>query len=210
MIPGADWILLKGIAIGLLIAAPVGPVNVLCARRAITEGWRSAVVSGLGAALADTLFAAAAAFGLVVLVDVLRAHRVALAVLGGVFLLVYGWRTLRAAPPEPGAAPGTAGLLAGFATTFLLTLTNPITVFSFLGAYVAFGIPADAHLAAVDALLVGGVFLGASAWWLLVASAASLLRQRFTRAGFVWTNRIAGLTIIAFGLAILYAALAPR
>jgi len=62
----------------------------------------------------------------------------------------------------------------------------------------------------VDALLVGGVFLGASAWWLLVASAASLLRQRFTRAGFVWTNRIAGLTIIAFGLAILYAALAPR
>lgn len=206
--PG-EWLLVKGIVAGILVAAPVGPVNVLCAARSIARGWRAGVVSGLGAAAADAAFAAVAALGLGLVMDFLTAHRAALSLAGAAFLLVYGLRTLATRPPAPDAGPGGgAAEHAGDAlSAFLLTLANPITVFSFVGVYVAFGIQADSRVDADDAQLVGGVFLGALAWWLAVASAASRLRARFAGGGFVWANRVAGATILAFGAALLVQAL---
>lgn len=196
-------VLAKGVAIGLMVAAPVGPVNVLCARRALSHGWRAGMASGLGAALADTIFGALAACGLAFATGLVAAHRTTLALAGGLFLLAYGWRTLRAAPPDPGLSRDAAGLGADFATAFLLTLANPITVFSFAGSYVALAIPVDPGIDAGDLLLVGGVFLGSCAWWALLATAASRLRQRFTGAGLAIANRAAGAVILAFGLAVL-------
>lgn len=196
-------VLAKGVAIGLMVAAPVGPVNVLCARRALEHGWRAGMASGLGAAAADTLFAAAAALALAQATGLVAAHRTVLVLAGGLFLLAYGWRTLRATPPAPGAGRDAAGLAADFASAFALTLANPITVFSFAGSFVALAIPMDPRIDASDALLVGGVFLGSTCWWTLLVAAASRLRQRFTRSGLAIANRVAGIVIVAFGAAAL-------
>lgn len=196
-------VLAKGVAIGLMVAAPVGPVNVLCARRALAHGWRAGMASGLGAAAADTIFAALAALGLAHATGLVAAHRATLALAGGIFLLAYGWRTLRAAPPGPGEARDATGLAADFASAFLLTLANPITVFSFAGSFVALAIHVDQRVDAHDALLVGGVMLGATCWWTLLVSAASRLRERFTRSGLAIANRVAGIVIVAFGVATL-------
>ena len=207
--PG-EWLLVKGIAAGILVAAPIGPVNVLCAARSIARGWRAGMVSGLGAAAADAVFAAIAALGLGLVMDFLTAHRAALSLAGAAFLFVYGLRTLIARPPAPdGGADGDGAEDAGdAASAFLLTLAYPITVFSFVGVYVAFGIQADSRVDAGDAQLVAGVFLGALVWWLAVATAASRLRTRFAGGGFVWANRVAGATILAFAAALLVQALA--
>lgn len=196
-------VLAKGVAIGMMVAAPVGPVNVLCARRALAHGWRAGMASGLGAAAADTLFAAAATLGLSYATGFVATHRVAIVLAGGLFLLAYGWRTLRAAPPPPGEGRDAAGLAGDFASAFVLTLANPITVFSFAGSFVALAVPVDQRVDARDALLVGGVMLGATCWWTLLVSAASRLRERFTRTGLAIANRVAGIVIVAFGVAAL-------
>lgn len=208
MTPGTPGLtLLQGIAAGVLIAAPVGPVNVLCAARSLARGWRAGLVSGLGAAAADTVFAAIAVLGLGLVTDFLVAHRAGLSLAGALFLVVYGWRTLVARPPVPdaaGAAPASAG---DALSAFALTLANPITVFSFLGVYVAFGIEADTRFDLGDATLVAGVFAGAMAWWMAVAWIASLLRGRFTRQGLAWANRVAGAVILIFAGLLLVQAL---
>jgi threonine/homoserine/homoserine lactone efflux protein len=205
--PG-DWLLLKGVAAGLLVAAPVGPVNILCAARSLARGWRAGVVSGLGAAAADTAVAALAAFGFGMAMDVLDAHRTALTLAGALFLIAYGVRTLATAPPGPAAADGERARAGDAISAFALTLANPITVFSFLGVYAAFGIATDTRLDGGDALVVAGVFIGATTWWLSVATAASLLRDRFAGRGLIWANRMAGAAIVAFGVALLVRAFA--
>ena len=206
----ADWIFAKGLVIGLLIAAPVGPVNLLCAARSLSRGWRAGMISGLGAAAADTMFGAIAVLGLGFVAEALVAHRAVLSLLGALFLFAYGWRVLATAPASasvPDGRDGARSAIADAVSAFALTLANPITVFSFLGVYVAFGIEADATVDRRDAALLAGIFLGASAWWFTIASAASLLRTRFSDRGLVWANRIAGLTILGFAALLLVQAL---
>jgi threonine/homoserine/homoserine lactone efflux protein len=206
-----DWIFAKALVVGLLIAAPVGPVNLLCAARSLTRGWRAGMISGLGAAAADTAFGAIAALGLGFVADALVAHRAALSLLGALFLFVYGWRVLAAPPARDTLATGRDGARSAIGdalSAFALTLANPITVFSFLGVFVAFGIEADAAFDRRDAALLAGIFLGASAWWLTIATTASLLRGRFSVLGLAWANRVAGLTILGFAAALLAQALA--
>lgn len=205
-----DWLFVKGMVIGFLIAAPVGPINVLCVRRTLVHGRLAGIFSGLGAAAADTIFGAIAAFGVIFITDFLFAHHLALSLLGGAFLLVLGIRTLAKPPPELAAGRDPTGLMADFSSTFLLTLTNPITIFSFLGVYVAFGIHADTRVDIGDWLLLSGVFLGSTTWWLLITSAASFFRARFSVVGLVWANRVAGVVILCFAMLVLYEAWAGR
>lgn len=201
-----DWLFVKGMVIGFLIAAPVGPINVLCVRRTLMHGQLAGIASGLGAAAADTIFGAIAAFGVIFITDFLLAHHLALSLLGGAFLLVLGIRTLAKPPPELAAGRDPTGLMADFSSTFLLTLTNPITIFSFLGVYVAFGIHADARVDIGDWLLLSGVFFGSTAWWLLITAAASFFRARFSTVGLVWANRVAGVVILFFAILVFYEA----
>lgn len=201
-----DWLFVKGLAIGFLIAAPVGPINVLCVRRTLVHGQLAGIVSGLGAAAADTIFGAVAAFGVIFITDFLFAHHLALSLIGGAFLLVLGIRTLLKPPPDLTGDRDPTGLVADFTSTFLLTLTNPITIFSFLGVYVAFGIHADSRVDIGDWLLLSGVFLGSTSWWLLITAAASFFRARFSTVGLVWANRVAGIVILCFAALVFYEA----
>jgi threonine/homoserine/homoserine lactone efflux protein len=201
-----DWVFIKGLAIGFLIAAPVGPVNVLCVRRTLAHGRLAGFVSGLGASLADTIFGAIAAFGVLIVMDWIIDHRFGLAIAGAALLFVLGLRALMRSPPPLVAGRDPTGLIADFTSTFLLTLANPITIFSFIGVYVAFGIRPDGRVDIGDWLLLGGVFSGATLWWLLLAGFSGAFRSRFNAEGMRIVNRVAGIVMIAFALLVLYEA----
>ncbi len=205
-----EWVFVKGLLIGFLIAAPVGPVNVLCVRRTLIHGHLAGLASGLGAAAADTIFGAIAAFGVLFIVDLFIAHHTELGLAGAAFLLVVGVRTLTRPLPTLFNGRDPTGLMADFTSTFLLTLTNPITIFSFIGVYIAFGIKADGRIDLSDWLLLLGVFLGSCSWWLLVTSAAAFYRTRFTTSGLKWANRIAGILILGFAVFLFYEVIAGR
>jgi arginine exporter protein ArgO len=131
----------KGMAIGLAIAAPVGPIGVLCIRRSLNAGMLTGLVSGLGAAVADAVYGAVAGFGLTSVSMFLLDHQAAIRILGGVALLVIGLRILLAKAPAAGEQANANGRLAGaFASCFLLTLTNPTTILSFLAIFAGLGL----------------------------------------------------------------------
>jgi threonine/homoserine/homoserine lactone efflux protein len=196
---------LKGLVVGFMIAAPVGPVNVLCARRTIVNGRLVGIVSGLGAALADTFFGAVAAFGLVFVHTLLLNERFWLGLGGTIILVVIGVRTLTADVPRPKQAQeDAANLLGDFTSTFVLTLFNPVTILSFLACFSAFGIDNDDKGDLDDWLLLLGVFTGATVWWLFLTTAVGMFRSKFDQETLRWANRIAGVVILAFAAVILW------
>jgi hypothetical protein len=134
-------IFLRGLIIGLSIAAPVGPIGVLCIRRTLSDGRAIGFASGLGAATADAVYGAVAAFGLSLVTNALVEQRVWLQAGGGVFLCYLGVRTWMAVPrAASGASADGRGLAAAWASTFALTLTNPTTIISFAAIFAGLGL----------------------------------------------------------------------
>jgi threonine/homoserine/homoserine lactone efflux protein len=198
-------LLLRGLALGLAVAAPVGPISLLCMRRTLASGFGAGLFSGLGVATADALYGAVAAFGLTVVLDLLVGQRWWLQVVGGLFLCYLGLSTLRSAPAASAATADARRSLQAYASTLALTLTNPTTILSFAALFAGVGLGTTGGYPAV-ASLVAGVFLGSAGWWLLLTSAVTLLRARVTPATLRWANRTAGLLILTFGLLALAAA----
>ncbi len=198
----------KGMLIGFAIAAPVGPIGLLCVQRTLTRGRWSGVLSGLGAASADAVYGCIAGFGLASLARLLLAWRVELQAVGGVFLLYLSWRTWRTPPAgeQAPARPSRAGLLGDYLSTLALTLANPVTVLAFLAIFAGLGLAAEGRDFAAAGMLVLGVFAGSLLWWLLLAGGVGLLRGRLTPAALGGINRVSGVLIAAFGIWALAAA----
>ncbi|MEK8036689.1 MAG: LysE family transporter, partial [candidate division NC10 bacterium] len=182
--------LLRGLVIGFSIAAPVGPIGVLCIRRTLADGRAVGFAAGLGAATADALYGAVAGFGLTVVSTALVGQQGWLRLVGGAFLCWLGARTFLARPGEA-AAPATlgAGLAAAYASTLVLTLTNPMTILSFAAVFAGLGVGAAGAGYGAAAVLVLGVFAGSALWWLVLSGAVGLLRHRVTPRGLRWVNR---------------------
>ncbi len=193
---------LKGFLIGFAIAAPVGPIGVLCIRRTLADGRAIGLITGLGAATADMFYGAVAAFGLTVVQEAFLSQQSWLRLVGGTFLPYLGMRTFISKPSQAEAAISSArgGLLAAYLSTLALTLTNPATILSFTVIFAGLRL-AETHGSYSGAVaLVSGVFLGSSAWWLTLTGVVGLLRERFSSRWMVWVNRIAGMVIVAFGV----------
>jgi len=176
---------LTAMLIGLSIAAPVGPIGLLTIQRSLEHGARAGLATGLGAAAADAVYGAVGAFGVVWLVDALVAARVPLAVFGGGFLLWMAWQLWRVPPATQAAGTRPAG--SGwqyFAGTFVLTLSNPATIFSFIAI---FGAMVGRGRVVSPWLMVGGVLIGSALWWLFLSSAVGRLRGRFDAR---WRRRV--------------------
>ena len=197
--------LLRGFLVGFAIAAPVGPIGVLCIRRTLDAGRLTGFVTGLGAATADSAYGAVAAFGLTYIQQVLTGQAFLLRLLGGSFLLYLGIRTLRAAPAASAAQtkPLRGGLAGAYLSTVVLTLTNPATILSFTVVFAGLGSAGRAGEYTTAALLAGGVFVGSAAWWLTLSTTVGFFRERFTTQGMRWINRAAGAILMLFGLAAL-------
>ncbi|AWJ85048.1 lysine transporter LysE [Azospirillum sp. TSH58] len=197
--------LLKGLIIGFSIAAPVGPIGLLCIRRTLADGPAHGFASGLGAASADAVYGAIAGFGVALVTDALLGAQVALKLVGGLMLLWLGWSTLRARPAERAAeARGGGGLAGAYASTFALTLANPATILSFAAVFGGLGVSAgDGSSTGVAALLVAGVFTGSAMWWLGLSASVGAFRRRVTPAAMLWINRVSGAVLGVFGIAAL-------
>jgi threonine/homoserine/homoserine lactone efflux protein len=150
--------------------------------------------------VADSVYGSIAAFGLTAISGLLLAHTFWLRLFGGLFLLYLGVVTLRALPADQPAAAKKGGLFAAFSSTFLLTLTNPMTILSFAAIFAGLGVGAAQGSYAASAMLVAGVFSGSLLWWLLLSGSVSLLKDRVTPQKMVWVNRGSGLIILFFGL----------
>ncbi len=193
--------LAKGVMIGLAIAAPVGPIGVLCIRRSLSAGMLAGLVTGLGAAAADAVYGAVAGFGLTSVSVLLLDHQVAIRTVGGAGLLVIALRILLTPPAIAGQGRNGEVRLAGaFVSCFLLTLTNPTTILSFLAIFAGLGLAEWGLDYAAAAVLVAGVLLGSALWWLVLSGAVSLVRTRLSPAALAWINRFSALVILLFGL----------
>jgi threonine/homoserine/homoserine lactone efflux protein len=191
---------LEGIVIGFAIAAPVGPIGVLCIRRTLADGRASGFISGLGAATADAVYASVAALGLTFVTNLLLGGESWLRLVGGAFLILLGVRTFLIRPAERAAPAGRSGLPGAYASTFLLTLTNPTTILSFAAIFAGLG-AGDASGDVLSAmLLVSGVFLGSAVWWFVLSAAVGLFRAKLSVRGLRWVNRVSGAVIAAFGV----------
>lgn len=200
---------LKGAIIGLSIAAPVGPIGLLCIRRTLADGAAVGFATGLGAATADAAYGAVAGFGLAAVTDLLLGWQTGLRLVGGLVLLWLGYATLRARPAERAAdAPTTHTLMGAYATTVVLTLANPATIISFVAVFGALGLAETGGAPVLGAsMLVLGVFLGSAVWWLALSAGVGVFRRRVTPAAMLWINRASGTVLAGFGLFALAAAL---
>ncbi len=192
--------LIRGIIIGFSIAAPVGPIGVLCMRRTLAEGAVCGFVSGLGAATADAMYGCIAGFGLTFLSGALIAQHTWIRLLGGLFLCWLGVKTFLSEPSEGNPLATEPRLAGAFASTFALTLTNPMTILSFGAIFAGLGVGNTGGDYFCAGLLVLGVFLGSALWWFSLSGTVGLVRSRFTHHSLLWVNRIAGAIIGAFGL----------
>jgi threonine/homoserine/homoserine lactone efflux protein len=194
-------IVLRGLVLGFSIAAPVGPIGVLCIQRTLTRGLLYGLAAGLGAATADAIYGGVAGFGLTLVSDFFVSQGFWLRLLGGLFLCYLGLKTLCAAPSTSAAEAGGSGVLGVYAATLLLTLTNPMTILSFAAIFAGLGVDnLDSHIGA--ALLVLGVFIGSALWWLLLSGGVSLLRERIKPDLLRWVNRLSGGVIVGFGVVV--------
>lgn len=202
--------LLKGVLVGIIIAVPAGPVGVLCIRRTIFHGRLAGFASGLGASTADAVFGIIAGFGLTVVSDLLIGYQDWLRLGGTGFLLTIGIRALTADPLRGAQAErDPEGLLADYASTFVLTITNPITILAFLAIFAGIGFSGPQATVGRAAVLVLGVWLGSLLWWAALAVGAGMVRLSFDRDHLVWINRASGGILVLSGVALL-ASLAVR
>ena len=194
--------LVKGIILGFSIAAPVGPIGVLCIRRTVQYGRLSGFFSGLGAATADTIYGVIAALGLTFISNFLLDCDVWLRVIGGIVLILLGIKTFLAKTIQQPVKITHKTLLSDFVSTFFLTMTNPMTILAYVAIFAGFGLTgfAGRHLDATA--LIVGVFIGSSFWWLILSEGVAFFRKKVDARAMKWINRIAGLVIIFFGLVI--------
>jgi threonine/homoserine/homoserine lactone efflux protein len=190
----------RGVVIGFSIAAPVGPIGVLCIRRTLAAGRAAGLVSGLGAATADAVYGSVAGFGLTFISTFLIRQKMWLGIVGGLFLCYLGIRTFLTKPSEHAAAADGEGPVAAYASTFFLTLTNPMTVLSFAAIFAGLGIGSTTGGYVSAGVLVLGVFAGSALWWIFLSLGVNTIRSAFTPRGLRLVNRVSGAIITGFGL----------
>lgn len=196
--------LLKGIVVGIVIAVPVGPVGVLCLRRTIFEGRLAGLVSGIGAATADAVFGAVAAFGLTFVSKSLLGYEGLLRAAGGFYLLYIGARALLTTPPAAaGEQTRRETLFRDFFSTFILTLTNPITILVFLGIFGALGLGGARATLLLAGILVVGVWTGSFLWWLGLSIGVGMFRRSIEPRQLAWISRGSGAVLSLSGAALL-------
>lgn len=190
---------LRGLLIGLSVAAPVGPVGVLCIRRTLAEGRLAGLITGLGVATADGIYAGIAGFGLSVVASLLLGGQKWIRGIGGLFLCYLGIRTARTPPAEKAADPAAGRTLLGmYASAPALALTNLATILSFIGIFAGLG--GGGRGGGNATLLVIGVLVDSALWWLVLSTGVAALRRQITPRMLRWINRHSGAVLVLFGL----------
>jgi threonine/homoserine/homoserine lactone efflux protein len=191
---------IKGLIIGFSIAAPVGPIGILCIKQTLNHGRLAGLLSGLGAATADAVYGCVAGFGLTIISNLLIEQQTWFRLIGGLFLCYLGIKAFFSKPNENTALTQNSGLLRNYGLTFILTLTNPMTILAFAAIFASQGLSNQRMEYSAAGLLILGVFLGSALWWLLLSAGVGLLRGKIDFKKLSWINRFSGVLIAAFGL----------
>jgi threonine/homoserine/homoserine lactone efflux protein len=211
LMPENVVLMAAGLMIGVVVAAPVGPVNLICIRRTLAFGRLNGFLSGTGAALGDGVFALVVAFGLTAVSGILEGWEAWILSIGGVLLIGMGVHTYFANPrPLAGAADSRlptreqgGGLLSAFASTFLLTITNPATMAGFVALFSGLGLGGETMSYGRAALLVSAVIAGSALWWLAVTAFTGRFKGKLSLRTLQLINRVAGVAIGSFGIFVL-------
>ena len=191
--------LLKGLAIGFSLAAPVGPVGILCIRRTLAHGSTRGIIIGLSAASADMVYGIVAAFGVTLISDFISQQQHWIRLVGGILLLILGNRTFLSHPATDIETAGKNGHTRTFLSTFFLTLTNPMTLFAFAAVFAGIGLDKTIGTHAYAIFFVAGIFIGSLSWFGLLTSLVHFFREIITTDGLVIINKIAGSLLVIFG-----------
>lgn len=197
-------LLFKGIFLGFSLAAPVGPIGMLCIQRTLNEGRLAGFVSGLGATVADMIYGCIAGFGITFIANFLTSQQQWLRLIGGVFICYLGLKIFASTPAAYTAVNQGGGLFKIFLSTFFLMITNPITIAVFMTMFAGIGVTSTNGDSFAVAVLVLGISLGSALWWLMLCGGVSLFRAKLTPQRMRWINRIAGIVIVGFGVAALW------
>ena len=191
---------LEGIVVGFLLATPIGPIGILCVRHTLVYGHRHGIVVGLGGASGDVVYAAVAAFGVSLISAFIAGHQQIFRISGGVFLFIAGIYTLRSS----GTVSAKAGSLAlhtkVFLSTFLLAITNPVTLFGFVAVFTIIGVKRILLIQLDAVALIIGIFVGSFLWFTALTSLAHQFREKLTNVGLKRVNKIAGSLLMLFGV----------
>ena len=198
--------LLKGIILGISVAAPVGPIGVLCIKRSLTEGRKSGLVTGMGATVADTMYGAIAAFGLTFVTDFLVEQEFYVRIFGGLFLLFMGVRLFISKPPTD-VVMEKGNMWHHFVSTIVLTASNPATILFFIAAFAGLGLETGGKNIALSGVIVLGVLIGSGIWWLSLSYFVSIFSYKIKLQKLTILNKISGSFIIACGLFALVSAI---
>ena len=197
-------LLIKGVIIGFSIAAPVGPIGVLVTRRTLASGRIAGLLSGLGAATADGLYGAVAAFGLTFISNIIVGQQFWIRLIGGIFLLYLGIKTFFAKSKEGQLTNKERNLTGNNFSTLFLTITNPTTILSFAAVFAGLGLGVTNANILSATLMVLGVLIGSAFWWLILSGGVNLFRSKFNAGSLVIVNRISGLILIMFAMYAFY------
>ena len=203
-------LIVSGIVIGLIAAAPIGPVNLICIRRTLAYGTLNGFMAGLGAAVGDGIFAAVIGFGVTAVARWIEGYSLYLQVVGGILLLSFGIHTymtlpdpmLKESAKEKASEPSS--LLRVGASTFALTMTNPATLFGFAAMFAGLTGLAGGQPTLFEAgIVVAGVFAGSSLWWFILSEFIGHLHAKIDARVMRIINHSSGVAIGLFGLAVL-------
>ena len=194
------WLLLKGAGIGFAVAAPVGPIGMLCIRTTLERGRVAGFAAGLGAAVADAIYGTIGVLGVTAISGYIEAQRFWLELGGGIFVIGFGihlWVT------KPNVGNGNdeipVSLWADFMKTLVLTLANPSTILTFMAIFAGVPGAAASSMAAVPVIVLG-VLLGSAAWWLFLSQGVGFIRHKISDRALQWMNWAAGALLVAFGI----------
>ncbi len=192
--------LIKGIVIGFSIAAPVGPIGLLCIKRSLTHGASAGLATGLGAATADAVYGCLAGFGLTVITGFLLDIKCLLHLAGGLFLIFLGWQSFKRKPtPRDNANTPFQGYVSAYLSALALTLTNPMTIMAFMAIFAGLGLAATDKGYAASATLVAGVFSGSALWWLILTFGTAKIGRHLNPGFQNSINRLSSIILMSFG-----------
>jgi threonine/homoserine/homoserine lactone efflux protein len=203
-------IFFRGLIIGFSIAAPVGPIGVLCIQQTLTNSRVAGLVSGLGAASADGIYGIIVGFGITFISSFLFSQHSWFRLFGGLYLCFLGFQAFTSKPEILVPQGHNKGFVGIYISTFLLTLTNPMTILSFTAIFAGFGLPQSHSNVTAAASLVLGVTTGSAIWWLTLSQMVGILRERFKPQRIAWVNKISGVTLISFGILVLMSLLLQK
>jgi putative LysE/RhtB family amino acid efflux pump len=193
-------VFLKAGIAGFSIAAPIGSLGIICIRRTMAEGFRAGLISGLGVALADGVYAAIAALGLDAAAGYVGDFKRPLLLVSGVFVLCLGWIAFKDKDIREQKDQLTTGsAIRGFAITFFLTLSHPLNIVAYTAIFTSFDLAANDDAAAAI-LIICGVFFGSLLWWVILCGCVARIRPETASAIIRIMNRLSALLLVAFGL----------